>query len=84
MAWSHSSHLVHRLHKNLEAPHVHSHNTLTPLDSGCNSLHSLRSSVLHMNHHIHNLRMFLVQVLEAKVFSEYQLSELSVLEHPSQ
>lgn len=61
MAWSHSSRLGHKLHKNLEPPHVHSHNILSPLGSDCNSLHSLHSSVLHMCHHIHILHMFLVQ-----------------------
>ena len=51
MACPHSSHLVHRLRKNLEVPHGHSHSTLTPLDSGCNSRHSLYSSALHIHHH---------------------------------
>ena len=79
MAWSHSSHLVHNLHKNLEAPHVHSHTILTPPGSGCNSLHILHNSVLCVYHHLHSLRRFLVQVLEVKVFSGCLLSELLLL-----
>ena len=74
MAWSHSSHLGHKLHKNLEPPHVHSHNILSPLGSGCNSLRRLHNSVLHMYHHIHILHLFLVQGVETRVFSGCLLS----------